>query len=104
MSGFAASPAQRDKVRGAACACCGGTPVDPAHLIPRSLLTIGQDDPRAVIALCRACHRAYDQGSLDLLPYLEPTYSTELAFAVNRFGLARTYRRVTNNRNYQEAA
>jgi hypothetical protein len=104
VTGFAASKAQRDKCRFATCAVCGGTPCDPAHLIPRSLLSIGQDDPRAVIALCRADHRAYDQGSLDLLPYLEPTYSTELAYAVNRFGLARTYRRVTNSRSLPEAA
>lgn len=104
MSGFAASPAQREKVRFAACAVCGGSPCDPAHLLPRSLLSVGQDDPRAVVALCREHHRAYDQGGLDLLPYLEPTYSTELAFAVNRFGLARTYRRVTNSRSLPEAA
>lgn len=104
MSGFAASKAQREKCRYAPCAACGGHPCDPAHLIPRSMLSVGQDDPRAVIALCRTCHRDYDQGGLDLLPFLEPTYATELAFAVNRFGLARTYRRVTNSRSFPEAA
>lgn len=98
MSGFAASPAQREKVKGAACVACGREPCDPAHLLPRSLLSIGQDDPRAVIALCRDDHRAYDQGSLDLLPFLEPVYRTELAYAVNRFGLVATLRRVTNTR------
>jgi hypothetical protein len=27
-------------------------------------------DPLCVTALCRRCHRAYDRGELDLLPYL----------------------------------
>lgn len=98
MSGFAASPAQREKCREASCAACGRSPCDPAHLIPRSLLSVGQDDPRAVIPLCRDDHRFYDEGSLDLLPFLEPLYGTELGYAVNRFGLVATLRRVTNTR------
>ena len=98
MSGFAASPAQRDKVRGASCCACGRQPCDPAHLIPRSLLTVGQEDTRAVIPLCRECHRSYDEALIDLLPHLEPIFRTELAFAVNRFGLIPTLRKVTNQR------
>ena len=31
---------------------------------------------------CRRCHRAYDRGELDLLPYLEPAWRAQLAHAV----------------------
>lgn len=92
-----ASPAQREAIEARACVVCrqheGGC--DPAHLIDRSLLTAGQDDPRAVIPLCRSCHDGYDERGGDLLPYLEPHYRTELAFAVERYGLLRTLQRVT---------
>ena len=95
-----ASPEQRAKVSGEACSFvgCMGWPADPAHLIDRSLTTVGQDDPLAVVPLCRAHHDAYDQGGLDLLPHLEPRQRRELAFAVQRVGLAATFRRVTNTR------
>lgn len=98
MSGFAASKAQRQRVRFAMCIACGQPHPDPAHLIPRSLCSVGQDEPLAVIPLCRRDHQAYDQGRLDLLPFLEPGYRKELAFAVERFGLLPTVRRVTNQR------
>lgn len=95
-----ASPAQRRKVAGKACVHCGQSPCDPAHVIPRGMLTAGQDDPRAVVALCRqSCHRRYDSGDLDLLPALEAHARDELAFAVLRFGLVGTLRRVTNDRH-----
>lgn len=98
--GFSASPAQRLKVEGSPCAYCGGYcgPIDPAHLLPRSMLREGQDDPRAVIPLGRPHHRAYDVEGLDILGCLEPHYREELAFAVKRAGLVTTLRRVTNNR------
>jgi len=94
-----ASPAQRAKCRLAVCIVCQNPlrPVQPAHLIDRSLCPEGADDPRAVIPLCAAEHRAYDQHDLDLLPYLEPHYRAELAFAVERFGLVSTYKRVTGD-------
>lgn len=104
MSGFSASKAQRAKCRFSTCACCGAPNPDPAHLIPRSLCSIGQDDPQAVIPLCRTHHRQYDQGGLDILADLEPLYRTELAFAVQRVGLMLTVRRVTNTRPNMEAA
>lgn len=93
-----ASTAQREKVAERACVVCREPGCDPAHLIDRSLLTEGQDDPRAVVGLCRGHHRAYDDGQLDLLPYLEPHWREELAFAVERFGLRATYQRVTGGR------
>ena len=97
--GFSASPAQRRKVADAYCAVCGGQPCDPAHLISRGATTIGQDDPLAVIPLCRTCHDLYDQTrTLDLTPYLEPRYRAEIAFAVERVGLFQALRKITNLR------
>jgi hypothetical protein len=55
-------------------------------------------DPRAVVPLCRRHHDAYDHEGLDILPFLEPHFRVELAFAVERFGLLSTLRRVTNER------
>lgn len=77
--GFAASRAQREKVKDCVCLVCGrdevwdGVKIDPAHLTPRS--KGGCDDRLCVAPLCRTCHRAYDDGELDLLPHLtyEPT-------------------------------
>jgi hypothetical protein len=40
-----------------------------------------------VTALCRTCHRAYDSGELDLLPYLEPAWRAQVAHAVGRVGM-----------------
>lgn len=53
------------------CRVCGDSPVDAAHVIPRSI------DPRetnmgadSVVGLCRRDHVAYDSHELDLLPHL----------------------------------
>ncbi len=97
--GFACSTRQREAVTDKACAVCCSMPCDPAHLIDKSLAT-DLGDPLAVIPLCRRCHRAYDEGGLDLLPYLEPRYRAELAFAVERVGLLTTLQRVTNDRSW----
>lgn len=94
----AASPTQRMKVVDRLCLVCAASPVDPAHLIPRGVTSVDQDDPLAVVPLCRGCHRLYDDGELDLSPYLEPGFRAELAFAVRRVGLFATLRRVTNQR------
>lgn len=44
------------------------TGVDPAHLWPRG--KGGCDSPDCVIPLCRGCHRAFDNGELNLLERL----------------------------------
>ena len=95
-----ASPEQRTFVAGQPCLVDASHEgkVHPAHLIPRGLLTEGQEDARAVVPLCPLCHRLYDTGELDLLGHLEPRFRVELAFAVERFGLVSTLRRVTNER------
>ena len=91
--GFAAASAQRAKVKDKACLVCAQQPCHPAHLLDRSLG--GGDEPEAVVPLCPTHHRQYDEEQLDLLPYLEPFYRTELAYAVQRHGLLRTLKRVT---------
>lgn len=102
----AATPAQRRKVKAQGCIVCGPLhddrvcgPIDPAHVIPRSLLGAGQDDPLAVVGLGRRLHDRYDRRAqpwLNLLPFLEGR--PELAFAIERFGEARALWRVTNER------
>jgi len=90
---LAASTDQRQETSGWSCLVCGSPrPVDPAHLIPRSLGGCG--DRLCVIPLCRACHRAYDHGRLDLLPYLEPAWRAQLAHAVGHVGLIGALRRI----------
>lgn len=92
-----ASSAQRDKTRLAPCVRCKRPDRStPAHLIDRSLG--GDDDPRAVVPLCLECHRLYDDGRCDLLPFLEPHYRAELAYAVELVGLVAALNRITNDR------
>ncbi len=94
---MAASEAQRAAVAGRPCIVCGATTrVDPAHLIPRA--AGGCSDRACVVPACRACHRAYDAGELDLLPYLEPGYRVQLAHAVGHVGLIGALRRITGRR------
>jgi hypothetical protein len=90
---MAATDAQRAAVAGRPCIACGSEHrVDAAHVIPRSL---GCGDALDVVPLCRACHRAYDAGLLDLLPYLEPAYRAQLAHAVRHVGLIGALRRIS---------
>jgi len=63
-----ASPAQRAKVRGAGSIIDDDGPCDPAHLVPRSLG--GCNDSRCVVPLTRQQHRDFDEGTLDLAPFL----------------------------------
>lgn len=100
--GFQASPAQREKVRGMACAFCGMTAsgyltIDPAHLCSRGMG--GCDDPDCVVPLCRdgfgqGCHVLFDRGALDLLERVTPAFNREVAHAVLHLGLEGTRRRL----------
>lgn len=93
-----ATDEQRAAVAGRTCIACGSEHrVDPSHLIPRSLGGCG--DPLCVTALCRRCHRAYDSGELDLLPYLEPAWRAQVAHAVGHVGLVGALRRITGERD-----
>lgn len=94
---LAATDAQRAAVAGRPCIACGATDrVDPAHLIPKALGGCG--DARCVTALCRVCHRAYDSGQLDLLPFLEPAWRAQLAHAVGHVGLIGALRQISGSR------
>lgn len=66
--GFAASTAQRVKIRQLVSIVSEQEGCDPAHLWPRA--QGGCDDPGCVVPLTREEHRAFDNGELDLLPYL----------------------------------
>ena len=90
---MAATDAQRAAVAGRPCIACGAEHrVDAAHVIPRAL---GCGDALDVVPLCRACHRAYDAGELDLLPYLEPGFRAQVAHAVGHVGLIGALRRIS---------
>lgn len=96
--GFAASPAQRAKIRFAPCVRCGVDASDPMHLIDRSLVPDPEGDPRRVVPGCRGCHDLYDGGNASLLEHLEPHYRAELAHAVELVGLITALERITNRR------
>lgn len=93
--GMGASERQRVKVAGHLCVFCGATGCDPAHVTPRSLG--GCDDALCVVPLCRACHRAYDTGALNLLPVLLKR-PLELEHAIEHLGHERAIWRITNIR------
>lgn len=94
---MATTDAQRAAVAGRTCIVCGSERrIDPAHLIPRSLGGCG--DALCVVPACRRCHRAYDRGELDLLPYLEPGWRAQLAHAVGHAGLMGALRRISGHR------
>jgi hypothetical protein len=81
------APPAADRPRGAV----GG----PAHLVRSSG---GCDHPDCVVPLCRLHHRRYDRGRLDMLPYLEPRFRTELQHGLGHLGLLGLLRRVTSVR------
>jgi len=95
---FAASDAQRGKVRLMPCLGCGRgdegfgfqqeTFVDPAHLWPRG--KGGCDSPDCVIPLCRSCHDLFDRGELDLLSKLSDSeaWSVEQAHPILCHGVS----------------
>lgn len=94
---------QKARVEDKPCLVCARSPVDPAHLIDKSLAPSAGADPRAVVPLCRECHDEYDRHELDLSPYLEPHYREETAWAVEAFGLWKALRRITG-RDWVEVA
>lgn len=97
--GFAASKAQREKVKGLSCVGCGRAAsdfwsIDAAHLTHRGVGGC-QTDPLCVIPLCRlgatarGCHPAFDRGELDLLPRLvDGGYFPEMAHAIEAHHLS----------------
>jgi hypothetical protein len=55
-----------------------------------------------VVPLCRAHHRAYDAGRLDLVPYLEPGCRAHAAHAVAHVGLVAALRRLSGRPDDRE--
>ncbi len=90
-----ATAAQRRRVADRACIVCARQPCHPAHLIDRSLAPSSGDVTEIVVPLCPHCHREYDDGRLDLSPYLEPRWRDAVAAAVGTVGLFRALRRIT---------
>jgi hypothetical protein len=82
-----------------ACRVCGreGITLDPAHIIARSRVGPGEGEHYDnIVPLCRErCHRAYDEGDLDLLPFLT---LSEQAKATRLVGLVEALQRTTNTR------
>lgn len=94
---MAATESQRAAVAGRTCIVCGtDRRIDPMHVIPRSLGGCG--DRLCVVPGCRGCHRAYDRGDLDLLPYLEPAWRAQVAHAVGHVGPIGALRRISGGR------
>lgn len=54
-----------------------------------------------VVPLCPACHRDFDDGDLDLLPYLEPHWREQVARAVEAVGLMAALKRITKRRDWR---
>ncbi len=97
--GFAASPAQREKVRGLPCIFCGREESeylanDPMHIWPRG--KGGCDHELCVVPGCReangeGCHRLFDEGKLDILPALiDRGYQAEMAHPIAEHGVSPT--------------
>lgn len=63
-----ASKEQRAKVRDAVSIVSGQPGCDPMHLVDRSLG--GCDSPLCVVPATREEHRAFEAGTLDLVPHL----------------------------------
>lgn len=101
-TGFAASPAQREKCRDQLCANCASPNVDPAHLTSRA--QGGCDHPDCVIALCRICHRGLDfregpQRGIDLAPILAlATFAAERSHMAGHMSFHACIRRLTGER------
>jgi hypothetical protein len=91
---MAATDRQRAAVAGQVCIVCGtDRRFDAAHLVSRS--TGGCGMLPACIPLCRAHHRAYDRGELDLLPYLVPAWRPQQSHAAGHAGLIGALRRTS---------
>lgn len=76
-----------------ACRVCGATyDLDPCHIIPRSRATVGAEDPRNIVVLCRRHHDLQHRGELELLSSMT---RDEQAYIVELVGLGEAFRRVT---------
>lgn len=93
-----ASPEQREAVRDRLCVHCGAPGgCDPAHLTSRA--QGGCDDPLCVVALCRTCHRDFDEGNIDLSPILAlPEFAAERSHMASHLSLPQCLHRLSGVR------
>lgn len=93
-----ASSEQRTKVDGRLCVNCGDPgPCDPAHLCSRA--QGGCDHPDCVVPLCRACHRAFDEGHVDLEPVLAlDAFAAERSHMAGHMSFQRCVQRLRGER------
>jgi hypothetical protein len=100
------TPQQKARIEGMACLVCrsGRIAAEPAHLIPRGhpkMTREAADDVRAVVPLCggpEGCHDLFDEGKIDLVPYLEPNWREAQEWAAGAVGLATAMRSITGGR------
>jgi hypothetical protein len=94
---------QKERVAGQVCAVCGEhfDCCEPAHVVPRGhpkMSAVTADDVRAVVPLCHADHRLFDEGKIDLLPHLEPAWRDSQEWAAGAVGLSSALRSITGDR------
>lgn len=93
--------AAREKVDAEGCRVCGSRfAVEAAHIVSRARLGPGPaEDPLNIVPLCgnQGCdaHRSFDEGSLDLLPFLS---LEEQGYVAKLVGIAEAFQRTTNAR------
>jgi hypothetical protein len=93
--------AARRKAEEEGCRLCGSTfAVEAAHVLSRARIKPGPaEDLRNIVGLCGhlGCdaHRSFDEGTLDLLPYLT---NVEQAYAVELVGICEAFQRITHQR------
>lgn len=76
------------------CRSCGHAQgLEAAHVVPRSRVTVGGEDPRNIVPLCGLCHGAQHAGRLELLPLLT---REEQSYVVSLVGIAEAFRRTTS--------
>lgn len=93
------TPEQKERCAERVCLVCGEWfgRCQPAHLVPRGhpkLSSVSADDVRAVVPLCPADHRLFDEGKIDLLPYIEPTWRDSQEWAAGAVGLVSASRSI----------
>jgi hypothetical protein len=88
-----ASSDQRRKVLDAVCVYCGNPGCDPAHLTART--HGGCDHPDCVVPLCRNCHRAFDNGAIDLEPIIAlPEFRVERSHMADHMSFRQCIKRL----------
>jgi hypothetical protein len=97
------TPEQKERCANQVCIVCASCfdACEPAHVIPRGhpkMSDVAANDVRAVVPLCHLDHRRFDEGLIDLIPYLEPAWRDSQEWAAGAVGLASALRSITGER------